>query len=84
MASEFLEILEKHNNLQKRIEKANEIFEKTQEFPETWQEAYSKLLDEQSDNFERLYKIFERAYVDRLVNNNGILQPSDFEGCKVR
>lgn len=82
-SDEFIDAIKVHNALQARYEKAEKILEEKENPPQSWIEAYLQITKDQNKNFERFYKIFEKADLDNKVNSNKILEISDFEACKI-
>jgi hypothetical protein len=80
---DFTDAINIHNALQARHENAEKIFEKRDNPPESWIEAYLQIVQDQNKNFERFYKIFEKSDLNNKVNRDKILKVSDFEDCKI-
>lgn len=78
-----MDIIKTHNALQARIEKAEELCETNPVKFEKFEKLYQTLLEQQAENFKRLYKIFEQSDLDYKLNSNQALTTSDFEGCRV-
>jgi hypothetical protein len=76
------QIINKHNQLQDRLDKAEELFEKTENPPSSWTTVYKNLLVEQSNNFEEFYIYYYKSDVDKLVDSNKQLTLLDFQNCR--